>query len=80
VAGAPEPEPGDEWFLEQFWLLSTCRETGFSVGPVPATAVWALTDREGLSAALARALWVAVVAMDQAFLRHLNKKPGKPGK
>jgi hypothetical protein len=66
--------------MEQFWLLSTCRQVGFSPGPIPATAVWALADREELSSALTRALWAAVAAMDAAYLRHVNKKPGKSRK
>lgn len=31
--------PGDEFYLQSFWDLSTCRAIGMSPGPIPWTAI-----------------------------------------
>lgn len=39
IAGRPELTADQVPVWDAFWLLSTCRSTGFSVGPIPWTAI-----------------------------------------
>lgn len=64
----PELLPGASEWLERFWELSTDRQLGMSVGPIPAASIdRATADMVDTEAYQFR---VCMRAMDSAFLAH----------
>lgn len=64
----PVEQPGDDFFLEAFADLSTCRPVGLAVGPIPWDRIVAYARWRSLGAAL-EATFVAVIRqMDDAFV------------
>lgn len=65
---------GDEFYLSAFHDLSTCRQLGFSIGPIPwkdiiLYAQFAELDSDVLS------IFVPVIrAMDNEYLKWVGKK------
>jgi len=57
-------------YLECFYELSTCRSTGFGVGPIPVTAIHSYADKFGLSYFFCR----VIRALDLLYLNDIDKK------
>ncbi len=75
IANAPQLWFGLELYYEAFWELSTCRTSGWSVGPIPWLAiseyarVFQFSDRQSDN------LFKYVRELDQAYLNfHSPKK------
>lgn len=63
----PEEMPMDAYYMQAFWDLSTERQLGFTVGPIPRSAIQRYPGVEYLSLAM-RVLFKAVIAaMDQTY-------------
>ena len=57
---------GDGLLMSIFSELSSARQTGMGVGPIPATVYWEAQDRYGLTDAAVNALQL----LDREFVRH----------
>jgi len=66
----PHIEGRDEWYMEAFCDLSTCRAIGMDVGPIPWTAIVQYVEQEQIEDGLAFK-WV-IRAMDGAYLGHVK--------
>lgn len=64
---------GDDFYLRAFWELSSCRQFGMTVGPIPwhrilAYGAWKRLDRGMLE------VFIRVIReMDEVYLKHLNE-------
>lgn len=74
IAGAPELLAGLEAYYEAFIELSTCRDSGMGVGPIPWTAVDQYARRYGFTGDGFGYLLKMVRALDDAFLKHQRQK------
>jgi hypothetical protein len=70
----PSLLPGLEIYYNAFMDLSTCRNNGMGVGPIPITAIYEYCDRQGFDEDICEALFDHVRAMDSEFIRHHNSK------
>jgi hypothetical protein len=73
----PQLPDGCEWLMQAFWDLSTERQVGMTLGPIPMSRVDALADRSGLDRDNADTLRRAVRAMDREFLKWAAAKAKK---
>lgn len=78
IMDAPELYAGLEAYYEAFIELSTCRDHGMGVGPIPWTAVDRYAERHGFRGDGFFYLLKMVRALDDAFLKHQRQK-GKEG-
>ena len=76
--GAPSPSwldeepsslPGDWFYMQAFWELSTERQLGFTVGPIPYTSVHLYGCQKGLSSSMMALFEATIRAMDQTYLK-----------
>lgn len=73
----PEVAPGADVWLSDFWELSTDRQIGMGVGPVPAASIARHTAGWGVDEA--ERFRCCIRAMDRAYLEAINPGPdGKP--
>jgi hypothetical protein len=47
LAQEPAVEESDRLFMDAFWALSTCRSSGFGIGPIPWLAIDQYAQRHG---------------------------------
>lgn len=71
--------PGAEEWLSAFWALSTDRQIGMTVGPVPEASIDRWIDRNSLDDDDEDAFRGAIRAMDRIYLDHVDSKD-EPGK
>lgn len=57
-----------EWYIQAFWDLSTERQVGMALGPIPMSKVEELADRFCLTEENTDTLKRSVRAMDKEFL------------
>lgn len=74
IREAPELLPGLELYYRAFFRLSTCRQIGMGLGPVPWTAVQEYARVLELEPDQAEALRYHIERMDNAFLDWQSKK------
>lgn len=74
IADAPELYAGLEVYYEAFIELSTCRDHGMGIGPIPWTAVDRYAERHGFRGDGFSYLLKMVRAMDDAFIKHMKQK------
>lgn len=65
----PELLPGDTFYLEAFWELSTCRSFSGGVGPIPWTAVVDYGLRFGLDDDMLAPFVTVIRAMDAEYVQ-----------
>src|SRR5690606_27200047 len=73
IKNAPELMPGLEVFLEAFWDLSTCRQIGMGLGPIPWTSVQEYCRINGGGEDFNRDIHYHVRQLDIAYLEWANK-------
>jgi hypothetical protein len=73
----PHKGPLDDFWLAAFWTLSTCRQIGFSTGPIPWRDVVRYAEYVGLDRENADALEVIIRELDGAYLGHIAEEQGK---
>tara|TARA_R110000803_G_scaffold209440_2_gene279054 strand:- start:1176 stop:1412 length:237 start_codon:yes stop_codon:yes gene_type:complete len=56
------------WLVEAFTELSTCRQIGMALGPIPLTAIQDYTDRHQMGDLFIR----QIMAIDRAYLSEQN--------
>jgi len=66
---APDILPGHEFFLKAFWELSTERQIGFAIGPIPVSRVRTYAAQNGLDEQSTELLVHVVRSMDGAYLK-----------
>ena len=64
------------FYLNCFNELSSCRQIGFSLGPIPITAIWSYADRYELSEDFCNLMR----RMDVLYLDSMDKKSKKEDK
>jgi len=72
----PELLPGDTFYLEAFWELSTCRSFGNGMGPIPWTAIIEYGLRFGLDDDMLAPFVTVIRAMDAEYV-HWNSEEAK---
>lgn len=70
----PAVDPEDVFYLRAFDELASCRQVGFSAGPIPWTAIVEYADRLGLDAENAADLVDMIRELDEAWLTEQAKK------
>jgi hypothetical protein len=69
----PPEVRGDEFYLRAFWELSSCRQFGFSVGPIPWHIIVEYGDRKGLDRGMMEVFEYVIRELDEVYLKDLNK-------
>ena len=78
IANAPTLHLGLELYYNAFWELSTCRSTGWGLGPIPWLAMREYALVYELTEDQEEDLYYFIREMDNAYVAYHNKdKPGK---
>lgn len=77
ILNTPELLPGLELYKLAFNDLSTCRQIGMGIGPVPWTAIQEYGSMQGLGQDQFEALHYHIARMDEAYLGHLAEEQDK---
>lgn len=88
MADAPYLHESLEFHYRAFWQLSTCRQIGMAVGPIPWQAVNDYALRHGIWDADFEHFEACIEGMDAAYLKWqeakqekgMGKKPAKKGR
>lgn len=80
IQDAPELDLGLEFTYSAFWELNTCREYGFSSGPIPWTAIKDYAIACDLEAEEIAEFTTLIRAMDNAMLKWNNDHKDDKGK
>ena len=71
----PVVSSAENYILESFWKLSTCRAIGFGFsGQIPYTAILAYLANERVSLDLHRMFVDLIYQLDAVYLKHQQKK------
>ena len=73
----PDFDPYDNWLIESFWDLSSCRSVGMSVSSIPFTAMISYIDYYQIDPISANLLIEVVRSLDTVYMKHVNSKKGK---
>ena len=65
----PQLLPGDDFYLRAFWELSTCRSSGFGIGPIPWRDIVAYADYAGMDSELVDGFVMIIRRIDAAFMK-----------
>jgi hypothetical protein len=74
IANAPKMRLGLELYYGSFWDLSSCRVTGWSLGPIPWTAIHDYARAYGFDEEQTDDLIYYVRELDIAYLQYEHKK------
>jgi hypothetical protein len=74
IKNEPELMPGLEIFLQAFWDLSTCRQMGMGLGPIPWTSVQEYCTINGGSEEFNRDMHFHIRQLDAAYLAWCSDK------
>lgn len=66
-----EPEISEEalFYITAFWELSSCRDFGYSIGPIPWTAIISYAREVGLDSSMRPVFSAVIRELDEAYLR-----------
>ncbi len=64
---------GDEWVMESFWELNSCRAVGMAPGPIPWTAIKMFADELELQSTIRDYFFRAIRYLDIIYMEHLAK-------
>ena len=67
-------------FLKAFWDLSSDRQIGMSVGPLPWSSIQRYASHLGLERGNIETLHVVLRSMDEVFLRYLDEERERKSK
>jgi len=70
----PLVTPEDQFYLSGFWELSTCRQFGFGIGPIPWGEVIRFAQFAGLDDHLTGVFLRTIRAMDTVYMEWWSKK------
>jgi len=74
IQNAPDLFLGLELHFQAFIELNTCRNTGWSAGPIPSWAIYEFADREDLNEDESEDLHYHMRTMDGEFLKYSARK------
>lgn len=75
LASKPRTWPHLEWVLEAFLDLTSSRQIGWGIGPIPVSEVTAYCDLVGMADPVSRIEFLRLIrAMDNASLAHEGRK------
>lgn len=74
----PQIEPLYTWYMEAFSDLSTCRQLGFSAGPIPWIAICEYIDREEIEDC--EMFTFLIRSMDNEYLKYVKEESEKDTK
>lgn len=74
IQNAPSLWFGLELYYQAFWDLTTCRSTGWSVAPIPWSAIKEYCQVYTLDAEQTEALFYLVRQMDNAYMDYRARK------
>lgn len=69
--------PGDEFYIKAFFDLSTERQLGMNVGPIPWSNILAYASYSGLEADMIDVFIYTIREMDAAYLNRIAEKQKK---
>jgi len=72
-AEKPALNTGLEIYYEAFNALSTCRQIGMGIGPIPWTAVRQYAEDLGMEGISRDRLFTLVSEMDSVYIEHVTK-------
>lgn len=78
IRNAPELQIGLELYFDAFFELSTCRQVGFGLSPIPWSAIREYALTYGLDDVQTEDLTHHIRTMDEAFLKHHSRTTAKP--
>jgi hypothetical protein len=79
IRDAPQLDIGLELYYQAFWDLTTCRPSGYSVGPIPWSSIKEYSELCELDPEQVEDLFVFIRIMDNAYLDWVERK-AKSGK
>ena len=65
---------GDEFYIRAFWELSSCRDFGQFIGPIPWDKIVLYGERKGLDSDMINVLEVVIRELDEVYLRDLREQ------
>lgn len=77
IQNAPQLAFGMQMYFSAFMDLTSCRQIGMSLGPIPWTAVNDYALYLGLDEEQSEDLHLFVRALDNEYMSHHNKKSAK---
>jgi hypothetical protein len=69
----PPEVRGDDFYIRAFWELSSCRQFGQFVGPIPWDKIVAYGERKRLDSAMIDVLEVVIRELDEVYLSDLRE-------
>lgn len=76
----PETTSHHDFLLRDFWDLSSERQIGFSVGPIPTSKIEERAERNGFDDAMMRIYKALIRMLDSKFQKWVNSEREKAGK
>lgn len=73
----PRMVRGDELYLEAFWELSSCRNFGMGVGPIPWNFIVMYGEQKGLDRGMLKTFAYVIRALDEVYLKDLHENQRK---
>lgn len=70
----PPEVRGDDLYLTAFWELSSCRNFGMGIGPIPWDVMVLYGERKGLDAGMLDVFVYVLRALDEVYLKDLNER------
>lgn len=64
---------GDDFYIRAFWELSSCRDFGSFVGPIPWDKIVMYGERKGLDSAMIEVLEFVIRELDEVYLKDLRE-------
>lgn len=72
--GEPDALPGYEFVIAEFWDLSTERQLGFAIGPIPSSKIREKRRELGLDPQASRTFTALIRSLDRAFRDWVEKE------
>lgn len=69
--------PGEEFYLEAFWSLSTERQVGQALGRIPWSRAMLYAVKEGVEPDMLGPFWRILYEMDTGYLEHQRNEHDK---
>lgn len=69
LANQPELLPGEDFYMRAFWDLSTERQVGFTLGPIPGSLIDEYGSRNGLDFDTMDLFRAVIRMLDDAYIK-----------
>lgn len=75
IANAPQLLLGLEVFYRAFFDLTTCRQSGMAVGPIPWSQIKLYCDEFDIQDEQRADMFYQIARMDTVYIKHVTPKP-----